>query len=70
MKATSYARLAAALFAIISVLQLVRALAGWPITALAPPLTQRGSPVRFWLAADLCGVQVRAAINPIHAGMG
>ena len=32
MKATSYARLAAALFAIISALQLVRALAGWPIT--------------------------------------
>ena len=32
MRATSYAMMAAALFAIISVLQLVRALAGWPIT--------------------------------------
>jgi hypothetical protein len=32
MKATSYAMLAATLFAIISVLQLVRALAGWPVT--------------------------------------
>jgi hypothetical protein len=32
MTATSYAMLAAALFAIISALQLVRALAGWPVT--------------------------------------
>ena len=32
MSATSYARLAAAIFAIIAVLQFVRAIAGWPAT--------------------------------------
>ena len=32
MSATSYARLAAVVFAVIAVLQLVRALTGWPIS--------------------------------------
>jgi len=32
MAATSYSRLAAVIFSLIALLQLVRALAGWPIT--------------------------------------
>jgi hypothetical protein len=32
MTATSYSRLAAAIFAVIALLQLMRALTGWPIT--------------------------------------
>jgi 4'-phosphopantetheinyl transferase EntD len=32
MTASSYARLAGAIFAVIALLQLVRALAGWPIS--------------------------------------
>ena len=32
MNASSYARLAGAIFAVISLLQLARAVAGWPVT--------------------------------------
>jgi hypothetical protein len=32
MTATSYSRLAGAIFGLVAILQLVRALAGWPIT--------------------------------------
>jgi hypothetical protein len=32
MNASSYARLAGAIFAVIALLQLARALAGWPVT--------------------------------------
>jgi hypothetical protein len=32
MSASSYARLAAVIFAIIALLQLARAIAGWPVT--------------------------------------
>jgi hypothetical protein len=32
MTATSYSRLAAAIFAVVALLQLIRALAGWPVT--------------------------------------
>jgi len=61
MKATSYARLAAALFAIISVLQLVRALAGWPITVGATMIPVWASWIAFVVAGTLAWIGITAA---------
>jgi hypothetical protein len=37
MNASSYARLAGAIFAVVALLQLARAVAGWPITVVVWP---------------------------------
>ena len=61
MKATSYAGLAAALFAIISVLQLVRALAGWPITVGVTMIPVWVSWIAFVVAGALAWIGIAAA---------
>jgi hypothetical protein len=43
MNATNYARLAGAIFAIVAVLQLLRALSGWPVT-----IGSAGASVPVW----------------------
>ena len=48
MEAKSYSRLAAAIFGIIALLQLVRALSGWDITL-------NGMPVPVWSSWLACG---------------
>ena len=50
MTAKSYSRLAGAIFAIIALLQLVRALSGWEITL-------NGMPVPVWPSWLACGVR-------------
>jgi hypothetical protein len=60
MNATGYARLAAALFAIISVLQLVRALAGWPITVGETMIPVWASWVAFVVAGALAWIGITA----------
>jgi hypothetical protein len=51
MNATGYARLAASLFAIIAVLQLIRAIGGWPVAVgtVAIPIWLS------WIAAVVMG---------------
>jgi hypothetical protein len=49
MEAKSYARLAAAIFAVIALLQLVRALSGWEITI-------NGTALPLWPSWVACGV--------------
>ena len=51
MEAKSYARFAAGIFALIALLQLVRALSGWEITL-------NGMPVPLWPSWLACGVTV------------
>ena len=63
MKATSYAMLAAALFAIISVLQLVRALAGWPVTVGGTMIPVWVSWIAFVVAGVLAWTGFIAAAN-------
>ena len=52
MSAVSYARLAAVVFAIVSILQLARAAVGWPITIGTVEVPVWAS----WLACVLAGV--------------
>ena len=61
MKATSYAMLAATLFAIISVLQLVRALAGWPVTVGGAMIPVWASWIAFVVAGALAWIGFIAA---------
>ena len=61
MTATSYAMLAAALFAIISVLQFVRALAGWPITVGGAMIPVWVSWIAFIVAGALAWIGFIAA---------
>ena len=49
MEAMSYSRLAAAVFALIGLLQLLRAVAGWEITL-------NGVPIPIWASWIACGV--------------
>ena len=51
MNATSYSKLAAAIFAVIALLQLARALAGWQITF-------NGMAVPIWPSWIACGVAI------------
>jgi hypothetical protein len=51
MDAKSYSRVAAVVFAIVAVLQLVRALSGWDITVNGASIPLWGS----WLAAVVAG---------------
>jgi hypothetical protein len=53
MSATSYARLAAVIFGIIALLQLLRAVAGWPVTVGGMEMPIWPSWVAFVVAAGL-----------------
>jgi hypothetical protein len=53
MSASSYARLAAVIFAIIALLQLLRAVAGWPVTIGGSKMPIWPSWVAFVVAAVL-----------------
>jgi hypothetical protein len=53
MSASSYARLAAVIFAIIALLQLLRAVAGWPVTIGGSEMPIWPSWVAFVVAAVL-----------------
>lgn len=53
MSATSYSRLAGAIFALIALLQLIRAVAGWPISISDMTLPLRPSWVACVVAAGL-----------------
>src|SRR5262249_62383289 len=53
MAATSYSRLAAVIFSLVALLQLVRALAGWPITIADTTIPLWPSWVAFVVAAGL-----------------
>jgi hypothetical protein len=61
MTATSYAMLAAALFATISVLQFVRALAGWPVTVGGTMIPVWVSWIAFIVAGALAWIGFMAA---------
>jgi hypothetical protein len=52
MNATSYARLAGVIFAIVAVLQLARAAAGWPVTVGGTGIPVSAS----WVAGIVAGV--------------
>jgi hypothetical protein len=62
MEVKSYAGLAAALFAIISVLQLVRALAGWPVTVGGTTIPIWAS----WIAFGVTGVLAWLGITAVR----
>ncbi len=51
MTAMSYARLAGAVFVVIALVQLVRAVAGWPVTIEGVAIPIWGS----WIAAAVAG---------------
>jgi hypothetical protein len=53
MTAVGYSRLAAVVFAIVAVLQLARAVAGWPVTVGATTMPVWPSWVAFVVAAGL-----------------
>jgi hypothetical protein len=61
MSATNYARLAAAIFAIIAVLQLARAVAGWPVTFAGAEIPVWPSWVAFVVAGGLAWLGFRAS---------
>jgi len=52
VKATSYSRLASAIFAAVALLQLARALAGWPVTVGGTAMPVWAS----WVACVVAGV--------------
>jgi len=52
MNASSYARLAAAIFAIVAIVQLARAVSGWPITISTVEVPVWAS----WVACVVAGV--------------
>jgi hypothetical protein len=56
MNASSYARLAGAIFAIIALLQLARALAGWPVTVGGITMPVWPSWLAFVVAGALAGL--------------
>ena len=61
MSATNYARLAAAIFAIIALLQLARAVAGWPATGGGIEMPIWPSWVAFVVAGGLAWLGFRAS---------
>jgi hypothetical protein len=52
MNATSYARLAGVIFAMVAILQLVRAVSGWPVTVAGAEISVSAS----WVASVVAGV--------------
>jgi hypothetical protein len=61
MSAKSYSVLAAAIFAIIAALQLVRALAGWPVTVGDTTMPVWASWIAFVVAGGLAWLGYRAS---------
>ena len=61
MTTKSYSVLAAAIFAIIAVLQLVRALAGWPVTVGDTTMPVWPSWIAFIVAGGLAWLGYRAS---------
>jgi hypothetical protein len=61
MSARSYARLAAAVFAIIALLQVARAVAGWPVTVGGTVMPVWPSWVAFVVAGVLAWLGFRAS---------
>ena len=61
MSATNYAQLAAAIFAIIALLQLARAVAGWPATVGGIEMPIWPSWVAFVVAGGLAWLGFRAS---------
>ena len=61
MRATSYSRLAAAVFAIVALLQLLRALAAWPILVGASAIPVWASWVAFVVASGLAWLGFNAS---------
>jgi hypothetical protein len=61
MNAASYGRLAAALFALIAVLQLLRALLGWPVSVNGVAIPVWASWVAFAVSGALSALGWRAA---------
>jgi hypothetical protein len=60
MDPVSYSRLAGAIFAIVAILQLVRALAGWPLTIAGTAIPVWASWVAFVIAAVLAWIGIAA----------
>jgi hypothetical protein len=60
MDPVSYSHLAGAIFAVVAVLQLVRALAGWPVTIGGTAIPVWGS----WIAFVVAGVLAWIGIAP------
>jgi hypothetical protein len=60
MDPISYARLAGVIFAIVAVLQLVRALAGWPVTIAGTAIPVWASWVAFVIAGVLAWIGLAA----------
>jgi hypothetical protein len=60
MSATSFVRLFAAIFAAIAILQLVRALAGWPVVVASTSVPVRASWVACIIAAALSKIGSKA----------
>jgi hypothetical protein len=61
VNATSYSRLAATVFAVVALLQLIRALAGWPITIGDTPIPVWASWLACVVAASLTWLGLRSA---------
>jgi hypothetical protein len=58
MDPVSYSRLAGAIFAIIAILQLVRALAGWPVTIGGTAIPVWASWIAFVVAGVLAWIGI------------
>jgi hypothetical protein len=63
MTATSYSRLAGAIFALVALLQLIRAVAGWPVTV-------SGTTIPLWASWVACVVGRRAGVARVHCVSG
>jgi hypothetical protein len=68
MRAESYARLAASIFAVIAVLQLARALAGWPVTIGGTTIPVWPSWLAFVAAGGLAWLGFSAPDNEEQIG--
>jgi hypothetical protein len=68
MSAESYARLAASIFAVIAVLQLARALAGWPVTIGGTTIPVWPSWLAFVVAGGLAWLGFSASDNEEQIG--
>ena len=62
MDLVTYARIAGAIFAIVAILQLLRALAGWPVTIGRTPIPVWVSWIAFVIAAVLAWIGITARL--------
>ena len=63
MDPVSYSRLAGAIFAIVAILQLVRALAGWPLTIGRTAIPVWASWVAFVIAGVLAWIGITTRLG-------